>query len=176
MSNLKALKPNIGFLLRQPPGYMRQMDIDYPKAVIISIDLVLEWLNGVLEMTRTQQGIWVNGKLDCGIEATCARCLGLFSNTLQVQLEELFFYPPSKASSPTDYKIAEDGTMNLVGPIREQLLIAIPIRALCKPDCKGLCSRCGQNLNEGTCNCQEDEIDPRMAELLKLKLKMESKD
>ncbi|MBN1318315.1 MAG: DUF177 domain-containing protein [Anaerolineales bacterium] len=170
MSNLKALRPNIGFLLRQPPGYSRKMDIEYPDAVKLAQDLVLERLNGVLEMTRTQQGIWVTGKLDCGIEAACARCLEPFSNNLQVRLEEMFYYPPSKAMNPTDYRIAEDGTMNLVGPIREQLLIAIPIRALCRPDCKGLCIHCGQNLNEGECDCQEQVIDPRMAELLKLKM------
>jgi len=104
--------------------------------------------------------------------STCDRCLELFSNTLQIGLEEMFFHPPSKALNPTDYKIAEDGTMNLVEPIREQMLMAIPIQALCRPDCKGLCSLCGQNLNEGECDCQDQYIDPRMAELLKLKMQL----
>lgn len=175
MSNLKALRPNVGFMLRQQAGYTRDMDIDYPEPVRLSDDLGLEWLHGELNLARTQQGIWVTGDLDCSVEATCARCLELFSHPLEMRLEEMFFYPPSKALNTTDYIITEDGTMDLVGPIREQTLIAIPIRALCRPDCKGLCPICGQNFNEGTCNCQDQEVDPRLEELLKLKLQLGKK-
>jgi uncharacterized protein len=49
--------------------------------------------------------------------------------------------------------------------LREEAILAIPMGALCRPDCAGLCPQCGQNWNEGPCDCEQDEIDPRFAAL-----------
>ena len=49
--------------------------------------------------------------------------------------------------------------------VKEQILLAVPTRALCRPDCKGFCEKCGANKNAGDCGCSEEEIDPRWAAL-----------
>ena len=51
--------------------------------------------------------------------------------------------------------------------MREELLLFFPTKMLCKPDCKGLCCKCGKNLNDGPCDCQKD-VDPRLESLLQL--------
>jgi uncharacterized protein len=51
--------------------------------------------------------------------------------------------------------------------VRELALLDVPMRPLCRPDCQGLCMNCGQNLNEGDCGCEEEEIDPRLEALRK---------
>jgi len=55
--------------------------------------------------------------------------------------------------------------------IRDYAVLAVPMKNLCSEDCKGLCPKCGKNLNEGTCNCSEENIDPRWESIQKLKTK-----
>ena len=54
--------------------------------------------------------------------------------------------------------------------IQEQVIMAIPMQPLCREDCRGLCARCGANLNEGPCSCSANGIDPRLAILKNIKL------
>jgi uncharacterized protein len=61
-------------------------------------------------------------------------------------------------------------TLDLRATIQEQVLLALPMHVLCRPDCRGLCSRCGQPLNAGGCGCPPEEPDPRWAALSRLKL------
>jgi uncharacterized protein len=61
-------------------------------------------------------------------------------------------------------------TLDLAPTLREQILLALPMDALCGEACKGLCPHCGQNLNEATCDCRADVADPRWAKLRELKL------
>ena len=165
---LKALRPNVGFMLREAAGYHRALDIDLPAKTILG-GVHLRGLTGTLELTRTPQGSWLDGQLSAEMPAECARCLEPFSLKAILEFQEMFYSPPSKAASPSDYVVFEDGVMDLEGPIRERLVLNIPLRPLCRPDCRGLCSQCGQNMNQGDCDCQEDVIDPRMAGLAKLK-------
>jgi uncharacterized metal-binding protein YceD (DUF177 family) len=72
----------------------------------------------------------------------------------------------SAAADPTYF--IDEGWLDLRQPLREQILLTLPMHPLCRPDCKGLCSTCGHNLNEGPCNCSTEEIDPRLADLKKL--------
>ena len=67
-----------------------------------------------------------------------------------------------------DYAIIEDGFLDMDEQLIAQLEMEFPARFLCSEDCKGLCQRCGKNLNDGKCGCPEKEIDPRMAPLQKL--------
>ena len=60
-----------------------------------------------------------------------------------------------------------DSALDLSDLLREELLLFFPTKMLCKPDCKGLCCKCGKNLNDGPCDCQKD-VDPRLESLLQL--------
>jgi uncharacterized protein len=163
-SQLKPLRPNVGFLLREAAGYSRQWEVELP-ATALDEDINVEWLRGQLEFTRTSQGIWVNGSLAGSVPAECARCLTEFSQPLELTLEELFYYPPSNAPTTSDYVVTEDSILDLSDPVREQIVLSTPMRPLCRQDCKGLCAECGANRNEEVCPCQKEEIDPRLAVL-----------
>lgn len=160
----KSLQLNVGFLLKEAIGYTWQWEIDLP-VTILEENTFLEWLQGRLSFTRTSQGIWVDGTLTGASSADCARCLTTFALTLKFKLEELFYYPPSNISNPADYIITEDGLLDLVEPMREQIVLNIPMNPLCKPDCRGFCSYCGENLNLKECHCKDELIDPRLAAL-----------
>jgi len=95
----------------------------------------------------------------------CVRCLESFHLPIQIRLEELFALNPGPQVSDPVYLIAPDGTIDLVYPLREQILLAQPLKPVCRPDCKGLCMNCGKNLNEGPCDCSDESIDPRLAAL-----------
>jgi len=160
----RSLQLNVGFLLKETIGYSRQWEIDLP-ATMSNENMSLERLQGRLSFTRTSQGIWVDGTLIGTSSADCARCLTTFTFTLKFKLEELFYYPPSDISDPADYIITEDGLLDLVEPVREQIVLNTPMSSLCKPDCRGFCSHCGENLNLKECHCKDKLVDPRLAAL-----------
>lgn len=64
------------------------------------------------------------------------------------------------------YLLAEQDELDLSELITEDILLELPTKHLCKPDCKGLCPTCGANLNSGSCSCEKSRVDPRM-EILK---------
>jgi uncharacterized protein len=70
----------------------------------------------------------------------------------------------------TDQEVFDGKTIDLDPIVREQVLLALPMNAVCREDCKGLCSQCGQNLNEKQCGCQPKVVDPRLAPLMNIKL------
>jgi uncharacterized protein len=79
----------------------------------------------------------------------------------------LYAFTPRSATD-SDLIVPEDGHIDLAPLVREYMLLDIPMKPLCRPDCKGLCPVCGQNLNDSTCQHQVDEIDPRLSVLKEL--------
>ena len=69
-----------------------------------------------------------------------------------------------------DEEVFDGKTIDLDPIVREQVLLALPMNAVCREDCKGLCAQCGQNLNEKQCGCETKVIDPRLAPLMNIKL------
>ena len=112
-------------------------------------------------------------------EAKCARCLsdvkGSFAFSLEKTVAPREMLSDLDEDKQDDYAIIEDGFLDIDEQLYEQLEMEFPLRFLCLEDCKGLCQRCGKNLNEGECNCAKVEIDPRMAPLQKLLDEMNNK-
>lgn len=160
----RVLKLNVGFLLSSGPGHIHDTSFDVP-TIRVSDDVDLDYVRGTARLSRTKEGILVQGKLQFGIEDECYRCLDTVSRELSVELEELYAYPPRLDA---EFGVADDGILDLAPLLRAEALIAAAHRALCKPDCKGLCPTCGTNLNYGTCACADEDIDPRMAKLQEL--------
>ena len=113
-------------------------------------------------------------RLDMSVDYTaeCARCLapvnGEFSLSLEKTVAPRNLLGDLDEDKLDDYAIIEDGFLDMDEQLRAQLEMEFPVRFLCREDCKGLCHRCGKNLNEGKCDCVEKEIDPRFAPLQKL--------
>ncbi len=166
--NPRVLKINVGFLLAESAGYQRVIALDLPRVRLDhEMELDLECLRGNIRLSRNSRGILVQGTLEARILAECSRCLEVFEYPESIELEELFVFPPSSDSA---YSVEETGFLDLTPLLREETILSVPMGVVCRPDCAGLCPECGKNLNEGPCECEIDDTDPRFA-LLRAHLK-----
>jgi uncharacterized protein len=134
-------------------------------------------VQGSCNLLRLQRSILVKCIVNTAVELTCSRCLKTFRQPLKIKFEEEFLptidiingtpLPPSEELGA--FTIDEQHILDLTDAVRQYALMAIPIKALCKQDCAGLCPTCGKNLNEGKCDCPDDDTDPRWSKLAELK-------
>ena len=164
----RVLKLNVGFLLHENAGYSRTITFDDLDTIKVD-DFIISGLDGSLRLTRTPQGILVQGTLLAQTPVECVRCLTPFDQFYEVELSGLFVLESAsqngKDGSNTPYVISEGGVIDLMPILREEGILAIPMQAVCALDCKGLCAQCGQDLNKGKCDCETEHIDPRWAKL-----------
>lgn len=166
VSRANRLRFNLGFLLEAPMGTSREYELNFP-IIEVSSDVTLQPLTGTFTVTRTSEGVYASGKLYSTIITECVRCLDEATITLNIPLDDLFYYPPYE-TPPGEFAFGDDGFIDLAPLIRELSLLGIPSMPLCKPDCQGLCQECGINLNHESCDCEDDSIDPRLSALRKL--------
>ena len=160
----RVLKLNVGFLLADGPGHIHESAFDVP-AVRVSEDADLAYVRGTVRLSRTKEGVLVQAQLELGVEDECLRCLDPVSCNVPISLEELYSYPPSHK---VEFSIGDDAILDLAPLVRAEAMLAVAGGILCKPDCKGLCPECGANLNHTTCNCADQAVDPRLAQLKEL--------
>ncbi len=111
------------------------------------------------------------GRIRTVLELSCSRCLEKISLPLDVQLflnmiESCY---QNDFSPDEDFVFFEDDEVDLWPYVEAAIFLNIPLVALCKPDCRGLCPVCGINRNTDECHCEQKEIDPRWEKLKKLK-------
>jgi uncharacterized protein len=157
---------DVSTLLKAPLGKSLTLDIDTGPRVLD--DLEVDYLRGSVQVIRVQEGVFVEGTVESQLRLECVRCLKSFAFPVTLQLAELFRLPGTESSPDAIYAISEDGEIDLGPLIREHTWLAIPMKHLCDPECKGLCPHCGVNLNTDTCQCEEVHIDPRLAPLKEL--------
>ncbi|MBM4467740.1 MAG: hypothetical protein FJ014_19690 [Chloroflexi bacterium] len=163
----KMMKFNLARLLDEPAGSKMSFDIDEAQQRLAE-DLRVDFVRGTVEFTRSNRGIFGKGQLHSQIQLECARCLETFSQPLDFHLEAQFGLPPIKPQEGTTFPIGVNGILDLTEALREQILLDLPMRPLCRPDCRGLCIECGKDLNEGFCDCVEETTDTRLAGLREL--------
>jgi len=165
---------NVSQLLQEPIGAMRDYQVD--EATDIIGDGKKYTVQGKCHLLRTQRSILVKCALNTEVELTCNRCLSHFHHPLKINFEEEFLPTVDIASGAPlplpeeaiSFIVDEHHTISLTEAIRQYAVMAVPMKALCKKDCAGLCQKCGHNLNQGRCDCLVQEIDPRWSELTKL--------
>ena len=162
---------NVSQLLREPIGSTREYEVNE------TIDVAGGGYvaQGEVKLVRTDRGILVKGTLRTVIEVTCSRCLSFFNCPLALNIEDEYFPTTDVVSGdwlplpeePSYFTIDEHYVLDLTEAIHQCVMLAIPMKPLCREDCAGLCSHCGHNLNQGPCNCLTQKIDPRWSELSK---------
>jgi uncharacterized protein len=110
--------------------------------------------------------VLVSGPLSGPMVLSCARCLKSFEADLRLELQELFV--PRATVSDDEYPM-EEGAIDIEPMIRDAVLLSMPFAPLCRPDCLGLCERCGGDRNLGECVCRRD-VDPRWGPLIGIDL------
>lgn len=134
-----------------------------------------------LQVTATAEllegQIRVEGTIETKIEMVCARCLEPVFEEVHRNFD-LFYAPMPRDAKPGEDQLKDDDTeiaffqgegLFLADIIKEQVLLALPVKVICQSDCRGLCANCGANLNHEECRCETHATDPRMAPLARLK-------
>ncbi len=167
---------NVAGLLHEAPGASRDLRLR-DHYVSLGPDLELAGpLNGDLRLQRTNRGVFVRGRVGTSLRRTCARCLEPYVEEVDVPIEEEYLPtldPESGAvltveDDPETPRIDEHNEIDLAPVLRDELSLTEPMHPLCRPDCPGLCSVCGESLASGPHQHETDEIDPRLAGLAEL--------
>jgi uncharacterized protein len=153
----RPFRINVGFIVHEQVGYKHEFPFEFEQ-IQISDDLLLRNFEGVVTIGRTPQGLIVQGDFSAEATLECGRCLIEFDRELNWDFAELYAFN-EKSVSESDLLLPEDQQIDLAPLIREYALLEIPINPLCKPDCKGLCPVCGENLNEVDCGHKDMSDD-----------------
>lgn len=94
----------------------------------------------------------------------CDRCCEPFDRSFAYRFSHILVAAPTEGEDD-DYIEAPDYMLDTDALLRDDILLELPSKFLCKDSCKGLCPKCGKNLNEGECSCKKQEPDPRLAAL-----------
>ena len=172
-----GVKPTIVDVSRlsRQPGSMLEVsrEIPAPAELVVALARVPE--GSVIDLDVTLEcvveGIWVSGTADVEVSAECSRCLDPVSWSESVALEQMYRYPPTDArgaiidSSDEDDETPEvvDDTIDLEEPLRDAVVLALPLAPLCSPDCAGICPECGERLEDGPHD--HPVVDPRWSAL-----------
>jgi len=119
----------------------------------------------------------VRGRLEADVALDCVRCLEPVEQHLDIELDSIFVDAAEETDrtevevtdEALDESLVENGLIDTAEVVREQILLAIPDQVFCSEDCKGLCPKCGANLNLIDCKCSDDHMDPRWAALKNLR-------
>lgn len=150
------LRINVGFLVHQPIGTSHDFEFNLP-LVQLSQDFELTDFTGRAHISRTSQGLLVEAKFSGNLLQECVRCLDEFHQPLSANFTELFSFR-YRRNVEAELFVPEDGHIDLAALARDYLLLEQPIKPICRPDCKGLCSYCGANLNETVCEHQAQPV------------------
>lgn len=152
----KPLRLNVGYMFNKAIGTSREIPVD---AEIIEVDdIFIKNLTSLVRISRTREGLLLQVNAEAEIQTICARCLEEFFLPVSVSFEELYQFP-SRHRQETDLILPADGSIDLEPLYREYFILEMPIKRLCKPDCRGLCAVCGENLNETICE-HHPELKP----------------
>jgi uncharacterized protein len=126
------------------------------------------------------QDIRLAGDLATGLQLPCARCLEPVTQDIAHHFDLL--YRPQGAdagreelsvtAAEAEVSYYQGNGLLLEDALREQVLLCVPLKVICREDCKGLCLHCGANLNQGQCSCTEPVKDPRWAALQEIRSKL----
>jgi uncharacterized protein len=183
---LRGLQFNVSQLLKEPTGATRNYEVMAEVADSLAEDVnVVSPVTGHVKLVHTGTNIMVTGELQANIEKICGRCLTAFVTPVEIEVEEMF-YPavdvltgaslPQTADVDEANRIDERHILDLSEVTRQEFLLESESFRYCRTDCKGLCPFCGEDLNQGACNCEEENIDIRWAGLKELGQQLENED
>jgi len=159
--------------LGRRPGSLQELDRTAPAPAGWRVELV-----GVpegaeiglgLRLESVMEGVLVSGELDVPIEGSCARCLEPFSDSLELDVQELYAYEGSttvETSEEDEVRRVEGDYLDLEPLVRDTVVLSLPLAPVCSPDCRGLCVDCGQRLDDLPADHSHEIVDARWAGLM----------
>lgn len=162
---------NVSQLLKEPCGFTREYEVDEE----VYFDSTVCPISGRVKLMRTDDGVWVSAPLDAFTPGSCSRCLVDIPKMVRLEIEEEFLpeidiNTGSRLHSPREFDenfyVSRSNVLDLTEAVIQYIYMSTSIKTMCGPDCRGLCMRCGINLNVGECKCDQSTRDPRWGALL----------
>ena len=144
--------------LPAPAGWGVEM-IGVPEGAPVQLHLRLE---------SVMEGVLVSGEVDVPVAGQCARCLEPVTDTLELDVQELYAYAGSTTEETSDedeVRLVEGERIDLEPMVRDTVVLALPLSPTCTEDCAGLCAGCGQRLDDLPADHSHELVDPRWAGL-----------
>ena len=119
--------------------------------------------------TNAGASILLQGLISSIIQRRCSRCLS--EHRVKIETSFMEEYVEETSVGLLDDERYEDAhrykgyTLDIADEVLKSILVDLPMKALCSEDCRGICPRCGKDLNSGVCNCSEMALDPRLEQL-----------
>jgi uncharacterized protein len=157
-------------------GEVSEADLDFDASEIrVPSKIIVE-----LRAERLAAEVRIRGRFIVEVEVPCSRCLEPVLFPIAAEFDQFY---ESNAEHPLQGEIALQEKDTEIGffsgdfidvndIVREQILLALPMKPICREDCKGLCPYCGKNRNLDSCNCESVFVDPRLVQLMKIKNRM----
>jgi len=147
-----------------------------PKHPLLGLGQELE---AHITLTKVGKRFEVKGQFRTVLKLQCDRCLEVFSSPLDCVFSLILERLPQELESEKEYELGPEemgvdfikaDEVDLTKMVKEQIYLSLPMKALCKEDCLGLCINCGANLNQGGCNCKVEQGHPAFQVLKALSL------
>lgn len=120
-----------------------------------------------LSLANADGAIVVDGMIEAELNALCNRCLGSMEYHMEARFQETYYdnaIPQPEGLQP-DWVPFSGDQIDITPEVIQTILVNLPMRFLCRDDCRGLCPVCGADLNKQRCRCTHDDTDPRLAKL-----------
>jgi uncharacterized protein len=171
------VKLNVAQLMKSPVGTTREYDME-ERLGRVEDQVLTRPVKLHLHLTRINDGLLARGDVETALEVICSRCAEPAEQPLQFHFDEQFrptidihtgqpLKPDEDDPGTPVYTIDANHLMDVDEVVRQGVVMETPMHPLCTPACRGLCPRCGANLNLGPCGCHSDEPSGTMAELLR---------
>ena len=163
------LRLDVSYLVKGSPGTYKEFEFDFPQ-LTFSPELTLVDIHGTIAVSTTEDGVVTDGKLIALTQLSCSRCLEDYWQPIKINFTEIFSSRSreEEVDDLGEQLLPSDGSIDLSPILRDYASLDIPIRQICREDCKGFCPTCGQNLNEKDCGHRQESFDPRMEALRNL--------
>lgn len=169
MKTSQGTEFNVAQLLKEPIGGRRSFEVEIPMDFEEEELSQSDSLTGTVNMLRTNRGVLLEAVLDGAVNVPCSRCLVNVHCPVSLEIIEEF-QPTVDVVRGTFVAVEEEDAALLINEhhildigevVRQALLLEVPLQALCREECAGLCPTCGQDLNLGPCDCSRETTDPR---------------
>jgi DUF177 domain-containing protein len=130
-----------------------------------------------VNLSKFQDQIILDSNTEINAHFACDRCATEFDSVISSQYKMVYLLRNNDVGNESvdvTYVSRDADYIDIRNDVRDYAMLSVPMKKLCTKDCKGLCPKCGKNLNEGKCNCSTEQMDIRWQPLMELKNKLKT--
>lgn len=150
-------------------GEMREYHLSFPAPEAIGTPLLTIPAGAILKIDfkaeAVSDGVLLTGAVESKLTGECGRCLEAIDRPVKEEFQELFLYENRQSDSEEELFVLDGDLADLEIPVRDAVVLAMPLNPLCSPQCQGLCSECGERWEKLEPGHSHEKVDPRWSGL-----------